>query len=187
MMSKAWLFVALGLVLGTLEARAGDSRGSVVEIDGLAARAPAAWKEVPGVHAPRYKHFILPRVAGDKRDAELVIFYFGAGQGGSTQANIERWKTLFEPPRGKSVEQVTRVRKFSAGNARLTTVDLHGTYLHKARPVDPALTAERRPGHRMIGVVFESKNGPYFMRLVGPEKTVAHHHKRFDAWLRAFE
>jgi hypothetical protein len=38
----------------------------------------------------------------------------------------------------------------------------------------------------MIGVIFASPKGPYYMRLVGPEKTVAQHESAFAAWLRAF-
>jgi hypothetical protein len=48
-------------------------------------------------------------------------------------------------------------------------------------PVD-----EKRPEHRMLAVVWQSKNGPYFMRLVGPRKTVERYKPGFDAWLRRF-
>ena len=46
---------------------------------------------------------------------------------------------------------------------------------------------ELRPDHRMIGVVFASPQGPYFMRFVGPEKTVDKNKKDFDKWLKGFK
>jgi hypothetical protein len=178
MLGMAWLAIASAAGVG----------GASITIDGLSSRPPAEWKEQPTTSPMRFKQFELPRVKGDDRDAELAIFFFGAGQGGDAEANVARWKTLFEPPAGKSIDEVTKVTTYKVGPVKVTHVDItSGTYLFKARPVDPALPGERRPGHRMFGVVWESKNGPYFMRLVGPEKTVAHYKPGFDAWLKAFK
>ncbi|HJZ89131.1 MAG TPA: hypothetical protein VKN99_28365 [Polyangia bacterium] len=161
--------------------------GSVVTIDGLSARTPAEWQEAKVTSPMRVKQFTLPRTAGDKADAELIIFFFGPGGGGDAESNVARWKSMFEPPAGKSIEAVTKVQTFKVGKVLVTYLDVSGTYLFKVRPVDPSLTAEKRPGHRMIGVVFESPQGPYFMRLVGPEKTVTHYKGGFDAWLKSFK
>lgn len=155
-----------------------------VQLGELASRAPASWTGVR-TRPPRYGYFILPRARGDKRNAELIIFYFGGG-GGSASANITRWKSMFEPPRGKSIDQVTKVSRMNVAGNKVTIVDIRGTYLWKRRPIDPDLRAERRPNHRMIGVVFHTPRGPYFMRLFGPERTIAKHRKAFYRWLRAF-
>jgi hypothetical protein len=152
----------------------------VVTLDGLSSPAPADWKEQPVSGPMRVKHFIVPRVAGDTRDAEVIVFYFGAGQGGDPEQNVARWRSMFDPPGGK-------VETFKVGAVKTTVLDVSGTYLFKARPVDPSLEAERRPDHRMIGVVFETPNGPYFIRFVGPQKTVAKHKPAFDAWLKGFK
>ena len=161
--------------------------GSVVTMDGLSSRAPEAWKEAPAAGPMRFKQFTLPHVAGDSRDADLIIFFFGPGGGGDAEANVARWKTQFEPPAGKRIDEVSRVETFKVGAVKVTYFDVSGTYLFKARPMDPPESVEKRPGHRMIGVVFESPKGPYFMRLVGPGKTVAHYKPGFDAWLKAFK
>ena len=39
----------------------------------------------------RVGQYKLPKSEGDKEDASLVLYYFGATQGGSPQANIDRW------------------------------------------------------------------------------------------------
>ena len=39
----------------------------------------------------------------------------------------------------------------------------------------------------MIGVIFESPGGPYFMTLIGPARTVEQHKKGFDEWLKNFK
>jgi hypothetical protein len=152
-----------------------------VTIDGMSATPPADWKSEPVTSSMRRAQFSLPHVAGEDRDAELAIFFFGEGMGGDAQANVERWKTLFQdakPP---------KVTDFKVKNVKVTYFDISGTYLFKARPVDPELTAEKRPNHRMLAVVWESPHGPYFMRLVGPEKTVTKYKTAFDAWLKSFK
>jgi len=161
--------------------------GPVVTIDGLSSRAPESWKESPAGGPMRVRQFTLPRVAGESRDAELIVFFFGTGGGGDAESNVARWKTLFEPPAGKTIDQVSKVETFKVGAVKVTTFDVTGTFLFRARPMDPPQSAEKRPGHRMIGVVFESPKGPYFMRLVGPEKTVTHYKPGFDTWLKAFK
>jgi hypothetical protein len=157
-----------------------------VTLDGHTSLAPAAWHEVsPG--PMRLKQFVIPAQAGDASDAEVILFHFGGGQGGSASDNITRWKAMFEPPPGQSIDQATRVQTFSAGAFKITYLDVHGTYLHRSRPADTSIEPERRPGYRMIGAVLEgTPNGPFFVRFVGPEKTVSAHKAEFDAWLKAF-
>lgn len=163
----------------------GEKKGSLVSLDGLSSRAPAEWKEVENPRQFRYKEFVLPRQADDKMDAELIIFYFGEGGGGGVEANISRWKGMFEPPPGKTIDDVAKREEFKVGNVKVTYLDISGTYLFRPFPMAPR--AEPRPNHRMIGVIFESPKGPYFFRLVGPEKTVTYHKKAFDEWLRNFK
>jgi hypothetical protein len=58
-------------------------------VGGLRWTPPAGWKSggtVP-MHAATYK---VPPASGDQESAEYVVYFFGAGQGGSVQANVER-------------------------------------------------------------------------------------------------
>jgi hypothetical protein len=161
------------------------SAGIPVTIDGLTSTAPASWKESPTTSSMRFKQFIVPGGAGDKSNAELVIFFFGPGQGGGAEANIARWKGMFLPPDGKKIDDVSKVETIKVGEVNTTILEVRGTYRHKPMPMAPE--EELRPNHRMIGVVFDSPKGPYFMRFVGPEKTVDKHKKDFDRWLRGFK
>jgi hypothetical protein len=165
-----------------------DQKGVVVTLDGLKSTAPAEWKqEEPSNKQMRLYQFRLPKVEGDKHDAELAIFFFGTGGGGSATENINRWKGFFIPPEGKTIDDVAKVTKMKVGDVDVTYLDVQGTYKYKERPFDPNAKEERRPEWRQLGIVFESKKGPYFFRLVGPAKTVAHYRKGFDDWLKAFK
>ena len=181
--SIALLIVASAWAL----ASAAEDKGTLVGIDGQSSRTPADWKEVEANLPNRYKQFTLPKAAGDSADAELIIYFFGTGQGGSADANVKRWKGQFQPPEGKKIDDVSKLEEFKVGNTPVTYLDIQGTYLFKARPFDPNEKPQLRPNYHMIGVIFESAKGPYFIKVVGPEKTVTQHKKGFDEWLKNFK
>jgi hypothetical protein len=157
----------------------------MVELGGLKAEAPAAWKESGPANPMRLKQFTIP---GKDGEAELVVFFFGQGQGGDTQANIDRWKKQFTPPDGKTLEQVSKISplKVSAKGAKATMVDVNGTYMFKARPMDPG-PGEPRANYRMLAVVFETPGGNYYLKLTGPAKTVEGAKKPFEGWIKNFK
>src|SRR5262245_51503289 len=180
------LFQSLAILMSCTfdHARAEEKKGAAVDFDGLKSAAPASWKEEPPTNKLRYKQFRLTKVGGDKADAEVVIF---RGLGGSAKENITRWKGQFMPPGGKKIDDVAKVTEFKVSGAEATYLDVSGTYLFKARPVDPNEIAEKRPGYRMLAVHFEGPKTVYHIRLVGPAKTVEHYKQGFEDWLKAFK
>ncbi|GIW78712.1 MAG: hypothetical protein KatS3mg105_0519 [Gemmatales bacterium] len=176
--------VGVLLGCGNTETSAEDAKkGPVVKLGSLSSQAPGDWKEEPPANRMRLMQFVLPKAEGDKKDAELVIF---RGIGGSTQANIERWKKQFIPPTGKKLDDVAKVSEMKVGDAKVTYLDISGTYLFKPRPFVPDSQAVRMPEYRMLAVVFLTKDDVYHIRLVGPEKTVKKHKDNFDKWLKSF-
>ena len=184
-MSRLRFGPVAALLIAFASVAAADDKGTLVGIDGLSSKTPGEWKEVQTDGQMRVKQFTLPKAAGDKSDAELIIYFFGTGGGGGVKANVDRWKGQFQPPEGKKIDDVTKVEEFKVGSVPVTYVDVQGTYLFKARPMDSRV--EPRPNHRMLAVVFESPKGPYYFKLVGPEKTVEQHKKGFDEWLKNFK
>ncbi|MFN4260870.1 MAG: hypothetical protein ACK4RK_16360 [Gemmataceae bacterium] len=176
-----------GLATPHSSAQADDNKGTVVELDALRSKAPASWKSEPTNSQFRVYQFQIPRVKGDPADAELVIFYFGEGGGGGVEANIDRWQKMFEPPAGKKIDEVSTLDKMKAGDVNIIFLDVQGTYLERFPPFAPNAKITRKPDYRMFGVIFDSPKGPYYMRLVGPAKTVAENKKAFEDWLKAFK
>jgi hypothetical protein len=68
----------------------------------------------------------------------------------------------------------------------VTYVDIHGSYSFLPRS-DPNAKTAIRQNYRLLGVVFASKKGPYFIRMLGPQHTVAHDKKGFDEWIKGFK
>jgi hypothetical protein len=189
-MRRAWAGLLLGVgVLGLVGlVRAGGD--SEVTLDGLKSRAPKEWQreKVPAKLAKfRVAQFKLPKADRDPEDAELVVFFFGKGQGGSDQQNIERWQSMFQPPKGKKIEDATKVEKMKVGKVPVTYVDVRGTFLSKFPPFDPNAKVTRKENYRRLGVVFDSENGPFFITVTGPADTVERHKKEFDNWLKNFK
>lgn len=168
--------ITTALLVFTLGARAGE----VVEIDGLKSKTPDNWKAGKPANEMQRAVLTIPKVEGDPEDATLTVFFF-QGQGGSIDANIKRWKDAFKAPAGDKA----KVEKMKVGEVEVTTVDLQGTYLFKARPMDTK--SVEKPDFRMVGVYFNSKNGPYFMRFVGPAKTMDKNMDGFRSWLKSFK
>src|SRR5262245_34956776 len=128
--------VLAGLLLLTAGATAGD-KGTVVTLGDMKSTTPGDWKSQPPANKFRAYQFAVG-------DAELVIFYFGEGGGGGSADNIKRWKGQFQPPDGKSIEDVSKVETMKVGKAELTYLDIHGTYLYKNPPFDPNAKTEKK-------------------------------------------
>lgn len=182
----ALALLGLALMLGLDQARAGG-KGTLVELDGLRSTTPGDWKVAAPDNKFRAYQFTVPKSEGDAKDAEVVIFFFGPGSGGSSDDNIKRWKKMFQPPEGKSIDDVAKLTNFKVGKVPVDYLDIHGTYVFKNPPFDPNAKEERRPGYRMLSVFFGSENGPYFIRLTGPAKTVENQKPKFDEWLKNFK
>jgi hypothetical protein len=152
----------------------------------LKSKTPASWKAEPAQQL-RMHTFSIPKAKGDDADAELAIFFFGVGGGGGIADNLKRWKGFFEAPKGKSIDDVSKVETFKVGKAELTYLDISGTYLSKFPPFAPNAKVIPKANHRMLAVAFDCEDGPFFIRLTGPSATVAASKSDFDAWLKNFK
>jgi hypothetical protein len=167
-----------------------QEKGPAVELDGMKAPIPASWKEEKPDNRMRYLQFWLPgdKNAKDKKDdkdrAELVVF---KGFGGSADQNIKRWKEMFNPPEGKTLDEVSKVSKIKIGKLEGHYLDVSGTYKYKAAPFDPKSPTELRPNSRMLAIHYEGTNDQFHIRLVGPAKTVEGYKQGFEDWLKALK
>lgn len=132
---------------------------------------PSGWVEQTPRSRMRRAQFALPRADGDSEDGELTVFYFGMGQGGSTDANISRWIGQVGQPDGSSSRDKAKIRQSQVSGFRMTEVDVSGTLKASNMPGAPQRPA--REGYRLLGAVLEGPQGPWFFKLVGPEKTIS--------------
>lgn len=133
----------------------------------------------------RVAQYRLPKVAGDTEDASLVLYYFGQGQGGSTAANIERWVGQMKQEDGSASKDKAKEEQLEANGLKVATVDISGTYVAETAPGSG--TFQNKPGYRLRAAVVETPKGSYYVKLVGPEKTVTQWNDSFLSYLRSFE
>src|SRR4029453_16501363 len=88
---------------------------------------PAGWTDRAAASSMRVAEFVVPRAPGDAEDGELIVYYFG-GNGGSVEANRQRWTAQFQSTKDPSRTTGT------VNGLRLTTLDVSGTYVAEVRP-----------------------------------------------------
>ena len=146
---------------------------------------PPGWIEEERTSSMRVAQYRLPKAEGDAENGSVVLYYFGQGQGGSTVSNIERWVSQMKQADGGSSKAVAREERFEVNGLKVTTVDVGGTYVAETTPGSG--TFENKPGYRLLAAVVETPNGSYFVKLLGPEKTVARWNESFLGYVKSFE
>ena len=144
--------------------------------------APKEWIVKPSSSAMRVAQYTLPRAAGDVEDGELIVYFFG-GQGGSVQANLDRWVGQMEQPDGRSSKAVATTETLTVGGMKVTVLDVSGKYVAEMTP--GSQTRYSKPGFRLKAAVVETAGGPYFVKLTGPAKTVERWNAPFATFLKS--
>lgn len=127
---------------------------------GLEWDAPSGWSSEPG----RGMRLATYTIAGDKGAAECAVFYFGQGQGGPVDANIQRWVGEFQ-----NASDPERTKK-QVGEFTVNRVRLKGEWASHSMSGDAAAAAMK--DHELLGAIVETPVGSVFFKLTGPAATV---------------
>jgi len=176
--------VAAIVVLAGCQSKKSDASGSGADLLGKATGTVAGVKwTVPGrwtaqAERPmRVATYTVPAAEGDQEGAECVVSFFGSGQGGPVEMNIDRWKGQFENPEesARNSEEVNGVP--------VTTVEVAGTYLAPGGPM--MQSTGKKEGARLLGAVITAPEGMVFFKMTGPSKTVEAGRKEFHAMVKS--
>lgn len=172
-MQKLALAASLALVTASLFAESAA---------GIRWTAPAGWK-AEGPRPMRAATYSIAAVEGDQGVAECVVNYFGPGQGGGIEANIERWRGQVLGADGKPAP--AKVDKTTVRGIAITKIDASGTYTGMGGP----MMAGSKPvtGYRLLGAIAEGPGGSVFFKLTGPAKTIAAQQKSFEQLLASIQ
>lgn len=138
---------------------------------GLSFEVPLTWKGSEPSSTMRAAQFTIPGAGQEGEPGELVLFFFGAGQGGGTQANIDRWTAQFSLEDGSPAKDKAVTESRTYGPFKVTTVRVDGTYAG-ASMMPGMAGGESSPGYRMWAAVVEGTGGPWFFKAVGPQKVI---------------
>ena len=173
----------LGTLTTLARAMVGFTATMVVAAAALKFDAPKGWVSKTPASSMRVAEFVLAKAPGDAEDATVTVYFFG-GQGGSVQANLDRWIGQMAQPDGKPSKDVAKTSNMqTATGLKVSLVDVSGTYVAEVTPG----STERlnKPGFRQIAAVVETPDGPYFVKLTGPAGTVAKWKDSLDAFLKS--
>jgi len=152
---------------------------------GLTWTAPPAWHARPAASTMRVAEFVVPKAPGDADDAELIVYYFGAGGGGSAEANVDRWISQMQQPDGSASKTHAQRAERTINGLKVTTVDVSGTYTAEMRP--GASEHFNKPGYRLCAAMIETPQGPYYVKMTGPAKTVASAQADYEKFLSSLK
>jgi hypothetical protein len=141
---------------------------------GVAWQTPTRWVEELAT-GMRLATYVIPAPVAGGEAARCAVYYFGPGQGGGTDANIERWIGEFESP-SDPVRRDSEVRGF-----RVSRVEVTGTYRAHADPAQGSSAPS--PNWTLIGAIVEGPHGAVFFKLTGPSGSAAPAAKEFDGLL----
>ena len=147
---------------------------------GLRWTAPANWKS-EAQRPMRLSTYTVQPATGDKDNGECGIYYFGQGQGGSVDANMDRWIGQFLQADGKASKSAAKVDKRTIHGLKVTTVDVSGAYTGMGGPT--ASPGAPKAGYRLLGAIVEGPQGSVFLKFTGPAKTVAQNQASFEKML----
>ncbi len=144
----------------------------------------ADWEKTPVSSAMRQFQFRIPKAQDDLEDGELAVFYFGPGQGGSVQANIERWQSQFKPAQGgASAEVGSGISVKNINGLKVTLASLEGSYEGAMGMQGGSV----KDNYALLGAIVEGPEGMVFFKMTGPRKTVQNARGQFDALLQSFK
>jgi hypothetical protein len=116
---------------------------------------------------------------------DCAVYFFGAGQGGSVDANLDRWIGQFLQADGKPSKSAAKIAQQTVHGWPVTTVDVSGAYTGMGGPT--AQPGPAMPGYRMLAAIVEGPQGSVFFKFIGPAKTVAANQAAFEKMLASLK
>jgi len=151
-------------------------------VAGLKWTSPKGWK-TEGPRPMRAATYMIPPAAGETASAECAVYFFGTGQGGTVESNLERWKGQVVGPDGKPAD--AKIAKRTIHGLAVTTIDTSGDYTGMGGPMTASKSAQSN--YRLLGAIIEGPDGNVFVKLTGPAKTVAACQAEFEKLLNSFD
>lgn len=130
---------------------------------GVTWEAPAPFQAQRPSSNMRVAEYLFPEEVGET-PALMTVFFFGTGQGGGVEQNVERWVAQFAQPEGQDSSEAAEITREEVSGMPVTIVDVTGTFTGgraSAGPTPP------RTDQRLLGAIIEGPQGPVFFKLIG--------------------
>jgi hypothetical protein len=142
---------------------------------------PAGWQVGPAQPMRAATYRVAP-APGDPAAGECAVYFFGEGQGGSVEDNIDRWKNQFKASDGRTA--AARVGTRTVHGLTVTTIDTSGQYSGMGGPMAAPSAVG---GYRLLGAIVDAPGGRIFVKFTAPLKTVELNREKFDQLIASFQ
>jgi hypothetical protein len=142
---------------------------------------PNGWSSRTPSSSARLAEYTVPGT-DNAGGVEVVVYFFGKGQGGNVQANLTRWKGQFSTPDGSPVPET--ITRDSTGIFPVTYAEYRGTY---RRGIGAGSADSVRAGQSLIAAIAETPRGTMFIQMFGPSAQVAAQRDAFMAFVRGLK
>jgi len=144
------------------------------QFTGLVLTPPADWKAFDPAGGPMgpIAAFLLPAAEGTEGDTEARLTYYPGMKQIPLETNLDRWYGQVQQPDGRPTKEVAKVETIEAGGAKITITDMSGSIAGVA-------------GQRMIAAAIEHPQGPHFLKVTGPEATLASQYDAIMQYLKS--
>lgn len=150
-----------------------------IEILDMSSVVPSSWQATPPSSNMRLTQFAI----SDEGQAEVIVFYFGVGQGGGAQANIARWVSQFKPVNGKPV-QPTVDNMRTTGGFEIIWVEIQGDY---ARGVGVGPIGKYKSDQMLIAAITQTPLGNLYIQFHGDRNAILEHRDEFMQFVMALQ
>jgi len=168
----AAMFIAGATVILAADAAARDAEvslyGPSFPVGNLKFTIPSRWKIEPVESPARGGQWRVPPLHGEGDGGEVVVFYFGAGVGGSAEENIDAWiGTMFN---AEGHPAAAERKKHEKGGLTIFQVVIFGTYYQVVSL--PGVPPVPKSNYGLLGAVIENPQGAIYWRFTGPEALI---------------
>jgi hypothetical protein len=138
---------------------------------------PATWTTRAPSSTMRLAEYVVPTTSTGS--AEVVVYFFGQGQGGNVDANLARWKAQFSTPDGSPVPEA--IIRETSGPFPITFAEYRGNY---RRGIGMGSADSVRTGQTLIAGIAQTPRGTLFIQLFGNSARVADEKPAFLQFVR---
>jgi hypothetical protein len=140
-------------------------------VAGIHWSVPSRWISQPE-RPMRAATYTVPSPSKDLDAGECAVFFFGSGQGGNINDNLNRWISQFD--KGGSHELKDR----EVNGMQIKLIEITGTYL---APSGPMMESQgKKEGYKLLGAIISAPEGSVFFKFTGPAKSVDASAGEFD-------
>ncbi len=154
--------------------------GKSVTLAGITFTPPSIWKDL-GPSGMRKANYALDPVEGETEAGSVAVYYFGKNQGGTVQANLDRWASQI----GSSDSAESDIRStLTVDGMTVSTIEVGGAY-NSSMGTAMDVSKDAKANYRLLGAVVEGPEGNVFFKLTGPDKTAQAMSKGFVTMIQS--